>query len=167
MSAPDAPASPADLRNALIEELTAYAPSRQMHLMRHWPGGRMSLVHLNVLFVLSAEGPLPMSRLADLLDVSQASATGIVDRMEQRGLVVRERADDDRRVIRVVLSPQGEALIAGVAAEHRDKLARLLEALPEGDAAALLQGLRAMRRARQTLFDSAQSMPIASSEAPR
>ena len=166
MSAPDIPASPADLRHALIEELTAYAPSRQMHLMRHWPGGRMSLVHLNVLFVLSGEGPLPMNRLAELLDVSQASATGIVDRMEQRGLVARERADDDRRVIRVVLSPEGEGLISGIAAERRDKLARLLETLPEADAAALLQGLRAMRRARQALFDQAPSMSIANSETP-
>lgn len=167
MSAPDIPASPADLRHALIEELTAYAPSRHMHLMRHWPGGRMSLVHLNVLFVLSGDGPLPMNRLAELLDVSQASATGIVDRMEQRGLVARERAEDDRRVIHVVLTPEGEGLIAGMEAERRDKLASLLETLPEGDAAALLQGLRAMRRARQALFDPALSMPVANSEAPR
>jgi DNA-binding MarR family transcriptional regulator len=167
MSAPNAAPSHADLRNALIEELTAYAPARQMHLLRHWPGGKMSLVHLNVLFVLSGEGPLPMNRLAELLDVSQASATGIVDRMEQRGLVSRERDEDDRRVVRVVLSAQGEALIAGIAAERRDHLARLLDALPEDDASALLRGLRAMRRARQALFDQNPSMPIANSEAPR
>ena len=39
-----------------------------------------------------------MSQLAEALDVSQASATGIVDRMEQRGLVSRQRNDEDRRV---------------------------------------------------------------------
>ncbi|HEY4753804.1 MAG TPA: MarR family transcriptional regulator, partial [Candidatus Limnocylindrales bacterium] len=143
--------SPTELRVALIDELTSYTPTRQMHLMRHWPGGRMSLVHLNVLFVLSAEGPLPMNRLAEVLDVSQASATGIVDRMEQRGLVTRERDDDDRRVVRVTLTPQGAGLISGLAAEQRDKLGRLLDTLADDDAAALLQGLRAMRLARQAL----------------
>ena len=62
-----------------------------MRHMRHWPGGALSLVHLNVLAVLQEEGPLPMSGLAESLDVSHASATGIVDRMEQRGLVERRR----------------------------------------------------------------------------
>ena len=167
MAAPDVPATPATLRHALLEELTAYAPARQMNLMRHWPSGRMSLVHLNVLFVLSGEGALPMNRLAELLDVSQASATGIVDRMEQRGLVTRERDGEDRRVVRVVLSAEGDGLIAGIAAERRDKLARLLETLAEDDAAALLQGLRAMRIARETLFHATATTPNSSSEATR
>ncbi len=167
MSPQDTAPSHADLRHALIEELTAYAPARHMHLMRHWPGGRMSLVHLNVLFVLSEEGPLPMNGLAELLDVSQASATGIVDRMEQRGLVTRERDPYDRRVVRVVLTPQGEGLTAGIAAERRDKLARLLDTLPEEDASALLRGLRAMRRAREALFEEHATMSIADSETPR
>jgi len=164
MAAPDLPVH-ADLRKAVLEELTAYAPAKQMHLMRHWPAGRMSLVHLNVLFVLSGDGPLPMNRLAELLDVSQASATGIVDRMEQRGLVVRERDGEDRRVVRVALSPQGEGLIAGIATERRDKLARLIDSLAADDAAALLQGLRAMRLAREALFHAAPSTPNANSEA--
>lgn len=165
MAAPDIPISPAELRGALIDELTSYSPTRQMHLMRHWPGGRMSLVHLNVLFVLSAEGPLPMNRLAEYLDVSQASATGIVDRMEQRGLVTRERDGDDRRVVRVSLATQGEDLITGLAADHRDKLGRLLDTLADDDAAALLQGLRAMRLARQALRQ--HTGPATLTEAPR
>jgi DNA-binding MarR family transcriptional regulator len=167
MAHPDLPPTSTDLRHALLEELTAYEPAKQMHLLRHWPGGRMSLVHLNVLFVLSGEGPLPMNRLADLLDVSQASATGIVDRMEQRGLVARERDGEDRRIVRVALSAQGDGLIAGIAAERRDKLAHLLETLAEDDAAALLQGLRAMRVAREALFHATTSTPNASSEATR
>jgi DNA-binding MarR family transcriptional regulator len=156
-----------DLRTALLDELTGYAPGRQMHLLRHWPGGRMSLVHLNVLFALSSEGTVPMNRLAEMLDVSQASATGIVDRMEQRGLVTRERDAEDRRVVRVVLTPQGEGLIESLAANRRDKLAQLLDALAEDDATALLRGLRAMRRAREELFHQAPSTPNASSEASR
>jgi DNA-binding MarR family transcriptional regulator len=140
-----------DLRRQLLEELTSYAPTRQMHAMRHWPAGRLSLVHLNVLIVLNAEGPLPMRGLAEALDVSQASATGIVDRMEQRGLVTRERDADDRRVIRVLPSDTGRGLIEGVADDRRDHLARLLDGLSEDEARGFLLGVRALRRAREAL----------------
>jgi DNA-binding MarR family transcriptional regulator len=166
MVQPDSP--PVDgLRAALLDELTGYVPGKQMHLLRHWPGGRMSLVHLNVLFALSTEGSLPMNGLAEMLDVSQASATGIVDRMEQRGLVTRERDAEDRRVVRVVLTREGEGLIEQLAANRRDKLAQLLDTLAEDDAAALLRGLIAMRRAREALHAQAPSMPNPSSEASR
>ena len=47
-----------------------------------------------------------MSRLAELLDVSLSNATGIVDRMEERGLVERVRVPDDRRVVLVRIGPQ-------------------------------------------------------------
>ena len=42
-----------------------------------------------------------MGRLAEILDVSMSSATGIIDRMEERGLVERTRVPDDRRVVMV------------------------------------------------------------------
>ncbi len=44
---------------------------------------------------------MPMSKLADALDVSVASLTGIIDRMEARGLVERRREPGDRRVVLV------------------------------------------------------------------
>jgi DNA-binding MarR family transcriptional regulator len=138
-----------DIRTQLLEELNAFAPARQMHAMRHWPAGRLSLIHLNVLIVLNAEGPLPMRGLAEALDVSQASATGIVDRMEQRGLVTRERDAEDRRVVRVLPSETGRNLIDGVADQRRDHLARLLDGLSDEEARGFLLGLRAMHRARE------------------
>ncbi len=48
-----------------------------------------------------------MGQLAEDLDVSVASVTGIVDRMERRGLVERERGTGDRRVIMVDLTEAG------------------------------------------------------------
>lgn len=139
----------ATLLRELLDEMTAHAPAKQMHALRHWPSGRLSLVHLNVLAVLEADGPLSMRALAEALDVSQASATGIVDRMEQRGLVARERGAEDRRVIRVALSDQGRELIAGTAAERRDHLARMLDLLTDDEIAGFLVGARALRRIRE------------------
>ena len=156
---------PPDLRHELLDEFTSFAPARQMHAMRHWPAGRLSIVHLNVLIVLNAEGPLTMRGLAEALDVSQASATGIVDRMEQRGLVTRERDAEDRRVVRVLPSETGRNLIDGVAEQRRDHLAQMLEDFTDDEARGFLLGIRAMRRAREAIPRHLSSP--ASQETPR
>lgn len=139
------------LLRELLDEVGAQNPAHAMRLMHHWPGGRLSLVHVNVLFILEADGALPMRTLAEAMDVSQASATGIVDRMEQRGLVERQRDDEDRRVVRVAITDEGRRLIEGLAAQRRDHLARLLDELTDDELAAFLVGARAMHRARERL----------------
>src|SRR5437867_9532846 len=80
----------------LIGEMTSWSARDRMNAFRSWLKGSLSLIHLHVLSTLEADGPLPMSRLADMLDVSVASATGIVSRMEERNIVERRHTDDDR-----------------------------------------------------------------------
>src|SRR5215207_9253424 len=65
----------------------------------------VSMTHMHVMWLLQHHGDLPMSRMAELLDVSFSNATGIVDRMEERGLVERVRVPDDRRVVLVRIAP--------------------------------------------------------------
>jgi DNA-binding MarR family transcriptional regulator len=142
----------AQVRAELMDELFVNNPAKALHYMRRWPGGALSLVHLNVISILDADGPLPMSQLAEALDVSQASTTGIVDRMEQRGLIERQRDDDDRRVTRVALTERGRVVIERLGAERREKLGRLLEELTDDELEAFLVGTRAMRRARERHF---------------
>ena len=50
----------------------------------------ISMTQLHVLHLLEHHGELTMSRLAELLDVSLSNATGLIDRMEERGLVERD-----------------------------------------------------------------------------
>ena len=86
---------------AIVDELTNWNPRERMGMFRKWLEGSLSIVQLHVLTVLETAGPLPMGKLADALDVSVASATGIVDRMEQRGLVERRHDEADRRIVLV------------------------------------------------------------------
>ena len=62
------------------------------------------MTHLHVMWRLEEPGELTMSRLAEFLDVSLSNATGLVDRIEERGLVERSRVPDDRRVVLVRLT---------------------------------------------------------------
>lgn len=132
----------------LLDELTAWGPRERAGAFRHWLRGALSLVHLHVLTVLESEGPLPMSKLADSLDVSVASVTGIVDRMEQRGLVERRREPEDRRVILVHVTEAGNAVFRDLAVARRQTIAPLLDRMTDAELEGFLTGLRALRRAR-------------------
>jgi DNA-binding MarR family transcriptional regulator len=139
-----------------------------MRAMRRWPAGAISLVHLHVMQVIDADGPLPMRSLAEALDVSRASATGIVDRMEQRGLVTRVRDTSDRRVVRVELTEEARGMVGGFATEHREAVSEALDTLSDRDLEGFLQGIRAMRRARERHLERhlARSATGASPPAP-
>jgi MarR family transcriptional regulator, organic hydroperoxide resistance regulator len=55
-------------------------------------------------------GPRKMSELAQALFCDSSNVTGIVDRVEERGLVQRESAEGDRRVKLLVLTKEGERM---------------------------------------------------------
>lgn len=71
-----------------------------------------------VLEALHHLGPLPLGDLASKLLVTGGNVTYVMDRLEEQGLVVRERADDDRRVVRARLTRRGRKLIAEVFPGH-------------------------------------------------
>ncbi len=139
------------LADDLLNELTSWSPRERFGTLKSWHRGALSLIHLNVLTILEAQGPLSMSRLAETLDVSDASATGIVTRMERRGLVDRQHATDDRRMVVVRLTDCGADVFRDLDAHRREKLARLVTELTGEELAGFLTGLRAMRAAARRL----------------
>jgi MarR family transcriptional regulator, organic hydroperoxide resistance regulator len=60
--------------------------------------------------LLQLASPLPMNELAAVLACDNSNVTGLVDRLEARGLVARQANPDDRRVKRVVLTAAGGRL---------------------------------------------------------
>src|SRR5262249_42463105 len=58
----------------------------------------LSPVQCHVLHLIDPDQPLPMGRLAETLSCDASNVTGLVDRLEARGLVERKRSDQDRRV---------------------------------------------------------------------
>jgi len=90
----------------------------------------ISMTHLHILWVLEHHGDLTMTRLADLLDVSLSNATGLVDRMEERGLVERFRVPGDRRVVLVRASADGARIRDEIEALKHDGIRSILGRLP-------------------------------------
>jgi DNA-binding MarR family transcriptional regulator len=132
--------------------MTAWSPRDRGGAFKSWHRHALSLVHLNVLTTLEAEGPLSMRRLAEAMDVSDASATGIVDRMEKRGLVERRHGTDDRRRVVVYPTDSGKGVFRDMAERRREALARILDELTEEEMNALLVGMRAIHAARDRVL---------------
>jgi MarR family transcriptional regulator, organic hydroperoxide resistance regulator len=63
----------------------------------------------HVLRLLQPDAPLPMRRLAESLGCDASNITGIVDRLEARGLVERRATGRDRRIKELALTPAGIA----------------------------------------------------------
>jgi DNA-binding MarR family transcriptional regulator len=86
----------------------------------------VSMTHMHVLWLLEHHGDMPMSRMAEFLDVSDSNATGIIDRMEERGLVERVRVPDDRRVVLLRIATGGTRALDEMEAVKQDRLQSIL-----------------------------------------
>ncbi|MGW6403906.1 MarR family winged helix-turn-helix transcriptional regulator [Streptomyces sp. NPDC055134] len=64
-------------------------------------------------------GPAAMRSLADTLTCDASNMTGIIDRLEKRGLVRREPSPSDRRVKNVVLTTEGERVADAIRVKMR------------------------------------------------
>lgn len=87
--------------------------------------------HLHLMSMLDRHGQLPMSRIAELLDVSDSNATGLIDRMEERGFVERVRHPDDRRVVLVRVSDRGRQILTDIEVVRDDLMRRVLARLDD------------------------------------
>jgi MarR family transcriptional regulator, 2-MHQ and catechol-resistance regulon repressor len=136
------------LEQELLDQMASWSPRDRGHMFKSWHRHALSLVHLNVLTAIEAGGPISMKRLSEAMDVTDASATGIVDRMEKRGLVERRHATEDRRVVLVHLTEAGRAVFSQMAEHRRETLRLVLSELTDDEVSALLVGMKALKAAR-------------------
>ena len=70
-----------------------------------------------VFWLLYRRKEVNMTEIADYIHVPLNTATGIVSRMEKDGLLVRERSEEDKRVVNIRFSAQGAAQFEALLAE--------------------------------------------------
>jgi DNA-binding MarR family transcriptional regulator len=125
-----------------------------------WHDRTISKTNMFVLMLLMEHGQMPMNRLAAMLDVSFSSLSGIIDRMEERGLVERMRDENDRRLVLVRSTATGHASVADLQEMRRDYLRRVLRAMTQGDRQTCHAAFAAMRRAADAILpDAATGSP--------
>jgi MarR family 2-MHQ and catechol resistance regulon transcriptional repressor len=99
-----------------------------------------------VLEALYHLGPLSLGDLADKLLVTGGNVTYVMDRLEQQGLVYRERSKDDRRVVQAKLTADGRGLVDGVFQGHAEFIEHLTRHVEPSDRRQLRTLLRELGR---------------------
>lgn len=86
-------------------------------------------------------GAMTPSRLSREVHLSQATVTGIVDRLVAGGWVVRKRSETDRRLVTVELTEAAHVLLLSAPSPLQDRFSERLSALPDAEQAAILRSL--------------------------
>ncbi len=147
------------LVGAFLDELGRWGGTERRQAFEYWLRRSVSLTHLLVLAILDTRGAMAMSGLAGVLDVSVPSATGIVSRLEQRGLARRVRgAARDLRIVQVEITDEGRRILDGLEVQQQAYLRRLLEEVEAEDLPALLDAARSLGVARDRLLTGAVSL---------
>jgi DNA-binding MarR family transcriptional regulator len=107
----------------------------------------MRVQELRLLVTLDRSGAVPMSVLAEEQVMTQASITGIVDELEERGLVERIRSKEDRRVINVGITGKGKDALEKGLARHREFIDEIMSDLTEKEAEELSSVMEKLREA--------------------
>lgn len=99
-------------------------------------------------------GACTVAELARWLQTDAGATTRLLDRLEKKGLCQRTRCTEDRRVVRVALTPEGEAAIAEVPAVMSAIMNEHLAGFSEAEWRLMLSLLRRMLRNGEALRDT-------------
>jgi DNA-binding MarR family transcriptional regulator len=140
-----------DIVEQILDQLEPLIARQRRAVAREGCLRAVSSTQLQVLFLLSCDAPVTMGRLAEQLDVSLPSVTGIVERMVEHGLIERGRDDDDRRVVTVAPTAAGRAAVEEIDRIRRRALAQLLTRLDPAQQEQALHIFAALRRTAESL----------------
>jgi MarR family 2-MHQ and catechol resistance regulon transcriptional repressor len=110
-------------------------------------GAGLTPTQLGVLEAILHKGPLTQRELGQKVLTSAGNMTDVLDKLQARGLVERRRCDEDRRSVRVELTPAGHALIEELFPRHAHDIAAAMGGL-SGTELRVLGGL--LRRLGRT-----------------
>jgi DNA-binding MarR family transcriptional regulator len=107
------------LSEKIFHEVKLIVPSE-------WLSSDMTVAQLRVLLFIHTDGPSTMRTIASSLDVAISTATGIVNHLVKKDLVVRGEDPVDRRLVICSLSPSGKRLMDRIWTLGRIQIEKLL-----------------------------------------
>lgn len=128
---PAAQPAPAAHEERVLRALRRIVRAIDLHSRRLEHEVGLTGPQLICLRVLGQRGPLTAGDLARAVDLSQATLTGILDRLVKRRLVQRRRSTRDRRRVTITLSAEGQRVVATAPSPLQTRFAERLAALPE------------------------------------
>lgn len=148
------PEPAASMADQILAELGPFMAHQRHKWAAQCQAHGLSMTHFQVLAILDADGPTPMSRLAEQMQMGFSNVTGIVGRLEERGVVTRVHDDDDRRMVRASLTAAGVDMLKQVEETRLAHMRQLVDALTAAEQASVLAALRTLSTAHGRVHGS-------------
>ncbi len=95
-----------------------------------------------VINVVGQFQPLMMREISERSKLGVTNTTGIVDKLVKRKYLCRDRSDEDRRIVKICLTPEGEEIYQMEIENYRKVSRAILSALDEKEQQAMLRMMR-------------------------
>ena len=95
---------------------------------------------------LAHHGKMKISDLSEKLELSNSTVSGILDRLEKHGLILRTRSESDRRVVFVEVSPESRKIFEERLGEIEKIIAGKLSKANAEELEIMLEGLAVLKR---------------------
>ena len=120
-----------DLR--ILRSLRRITRSIALHSRRLSAESSITSPQLVCLRTVIEKGPLTATAISREIHVSPSTIVGVLDRLEDKGLVLRERSKEDRRIVFVSATESGRELAQNTPSPLQQKLSEALKQLPESE----------------------------------
>jgi DNA-binding MarR family transcriptional regulator len=144
----------------LVEQILSEIGPFMAHQRHKWAAQchsyGLSMTHFQVLAILDADGPTPMSRLAEQLQVGFSNVSGIIGRLEERGVVARVHDADDRRMVLAQLTPAGVEMLRRVEETRLGHMRQLVETLTAEEQVTVLTAFKTLTAAHDRVHVSGE-----------
>jgi DNA-binding MarR family transcriptional regulator len=129
----------------------------RQHSFPHWMKLGLTAVQFKSLLYIVKTGDGNSKKLSDILGVTPANVTGVIDRLIGQGLVQRVENPEDRRVAILHATDKGKKLITNLEENTVEHMAKLLSSLNEEELDHLYKGLSAFLTALENRHQNTTS----------
>ncbi|MCL4440056.1 MAG: MarR family transcriptional regulator [Firmicutes bacterium] len=118
----------------------------RQYMMAQTVGCGLTVPQLHLMQELFQNPGITLRELSIRLGLAKSTVSGIVDRLEKQGKVIRKRNEQDRRVVHIDLSPQVKELGQNISLMRTNYLASLLSSMSQEEIVGLLTGLEKINK---------------------
>jgi DNA-binding MarR family transcriptional regulator len=130
----------------LVEAINQQFHSRVPGDLTEWPELELTMPQMRIMCLLR-QGSQRMGTVASVLGSSLSSATSMVDRLLDKGLVERMPDPDDRRVVRCRLTPKGSGEVERFWRIERRSIVQMVEPLTAAELQSVVQAIELLYQA--------------------
>jgi DNA-binding MarR family transcriptional regulator len=148
-----------DAEDQIVVAIRRIMHAFELHSRQLVDRAGMTLPQLAVLRKTAELGRTPIGSLARAVHLSQPTVSGILDRLERRGLLQRVRDEHDRRAVNINITASGEELLSRAPSQLQDAFREQLQELQEWELTQMLSVLQRVAAMMETGRTSGSRRP--------